>query len=201
MSKPFSYGTMWPVYARQWDAMEAIDDQWREAFKTLGYEIIQDKSRYQAVECDTNVPWMMIAAIHSRESSRNWNTYLGNGEPLDQVTTMVPAGRGPFDTWEEGAIDALTYDGLTEITDWRLEKMLFHCEKYNGLGYYNKGLPSPYLWAGTTIQEPGKYVADGKFDPTVWDTQPGCCGILYAINRLDPPSQYQRETVPEPWIS
>jgi lysozyme family protein len=112
----------------------------------------------------------------------------------------VPAGRGPFDTWEEGAIDALTYDGLTEIPDWRLEKMLFHCEKYNGTGYHSKGLPSPYLWAGSTIQQPGKYVADGKFDPNEIDEQPGCCGILYAIHRLDPPAQYERETAVAPWV-
>jgi hypothetical protein len=68
------------------------------------------------------------------------------------------------------------------VPDWRLEKMIFYCEKYNGTGYHSKGLPSPYCWAGTTIQEPGKYVADGKFDPNAWDQQPGCCGILYAIH-------------------
>jgi lysozyme family protein len=143
---------------------------------------------------------MMVAAIHMRESSCDWDTYLGNGQPLNKVTTLVPEGRGPFATWEEGAIDALLYQGLHEVRDWRLEKMLYHLEKYNGLGYHNKGLPTPYLWAGTTIQEPGKYVADGKFDPTYWDTQPGCCGLLYAIHRLNAPSQYQRETAVEPWV-
>jgi lysozyme family protein len=196
----FSYGTQWPIYAKQWDAMEALDDGWRATFEDLGVAILADKARYQGVELDTGVPWMMVAAIHQRESDRDFSTYLGNGEPLDQETTMVPAGRGPFDTWEEGAIDALTYDGLTEIPDWRLEKMLFHCEKYNGTGYHSKGLPSPYLWAGSTIQQPGKYVADGKFDPNEIDEQPGCCGILYAIHRLDPPAQYERETAVAPWV-
>jgi lysozyme family protein len=195
----FSYGTQWPIYAKQWDAMEALDG-WAQIFKDLGAAIIADKARYHEVERDTSVPWMMIAAIHQRESDCDFSTYLGNGEPLDEVTTLVPAGRGPFDSWEEGAIDALTYDGLTEVPDWRLEKMLFHCEKYNGTGYHDKGLPSPYLWAGTTIQQPGKYVADGKFDPNVMDQQPGCCGILYAIHRLDAPAQYERETAVTPWV-
>ena len=150
----FSYGTKWPVYAKQWDAMEAIDDEWRATFKQLGEHAISNKARYVGVEIETGVPWMMIAAIHRRESDCDFDTYLGNGEPLDEVTTLVPAGRGPFDTWEEGAIDALTYDGLTEVPDWRLEKMIFYSEKYNGVGYHNKGLPSPYCWAGTTIHSP-----------------------------------------------
>jgi lysozyme family protein len=196
----FSYGTKWPVYQRQWDAMEAIDDEWKATFKQLGEHAISNKARYVGVEIETGVPWMMIAAIHRRESDCDFDTYLGNGEPLDEVTTLVPAGRGPFETWEEGAIDALTYDGLTEVTDWRLEKMIFYSEKYNGVGYHNKGLPSPYCWAGTTIQQPGKYVADGKFDPNAWDKQPGCCGILYAVHRLDPPAQYERETAIPPWV-
>ena len=196
----FSYGTMWPVYAKQWDAMEAIDDEWKATFKRARRACHQQQGALsgrrerhrRSVDDDRRHP--------PRESDCDFDTYLGNGEPLDEVTTLVPAGRGPFDSWEEGAIDALTYDGLTEVTDWRLEKMLFHLEKYNGLGYHNKGLPSPYLWAGTTIQEPGKYVADGSSTPMPWDQQPGCCGVLYAIHRLDPPAQYERETAMEPWI-
>lgn len=189
-----NYGDKWPEYAKQWDAMQPISDDWSDTFEHLARNILTDKERYQGVERETGVPWMMIAALHQRESDCDFDTYLGNGEPLDEVTTLVPKGRGPFDTWEEGAIDALTYDGLTEVTDWRLEKMLFHCETYNGTGYDSKGLPSPYLWAGTTIQEPGKYVADGEFDANEMDEQPGCCGILYAIHSIDPPAQYERET-------
>lgn len=196
----FSYGTRWPVYAQQWDAMEAVDDSAIATFRKFGEHAIANKARYQTVEVDTNVPWMMIAAIHRRESDCDWDTYLGNGEPLNKKTTLVPAGRGPFSSWEEGAIDALQYDGLDDVVDWRLEKMLYHLERFNGLGYYNKGLPSSYLWSLTTIAQPGKYVADGVWDPTAVDKQAGTCGVLYAIHRLNPPSQYQRETVPEPWI-
>ena len=200
MTAPFSYGTQWPVYARQWDAMEAVDSNAAATFKKFGENAISNKARYVGVEIDTFVPWMMIAAIHRRESDCNWNTYLGNGQPLNKKTTMVPAGRGPWATWEEGAIDALHYDGLDKVIDWRLEKMIFHLEKYNGLGYYNKGHPSSYCWSQTTIAEPGKYVADGVWDATAVDKQSGCCGVLYAIHRLNPPSQYQRETAVTPWV-
>jgi hypothetical protein len=51
-------------------------------------------------------------------------------------------------------------------------------EKYNGLGYANKGIPSPYLWAGTDQYIKGKYVQDGKFNANYVDQQLGCAGIL-----------------------
>ena len=143
---------------------------------------------------------MMIAAIHRRESDCDFDTYLGNGEPLDEVTTLVPAGRGPFDTWEEGAIDALTYDGLTEVTDWRLEKMLFHLEKYNGLGYHNKTppLPSPYLWAGTNIQEPGSTSRTASLTPTHGTSNPvvvAYCTPSTGLTRRRSTSARQRQSL------
>ena len=49
----------------------------------------------------------MIAAIHEREASQSWNKQLAQGDPLNQVSTNVPRGMGPFNTWEEGAIAAL----------------------------------------------------------------------------------------------
>jgi hypothetical protein len=117
------------------------------------------------------------------------------------LTTIVPKGRGPFDSFLAGAIDALAYDGLTKVIDWRLEKQLWYCERFNGLGYANKGLPSPYVWGGTSIQRPGKYVADGVWDPNAHDGQPGCAPLLKTIAELDPTVQFVRETAegaPEP---
>lgn len=59
--------------------MEALDDIWREQYKELGYQALSYKPRYQGVEVGTGVPWMMIAAIHMREASFDFDTYLGNG--------------------------------------------------------------------------------------------------------------------------
>lgn len=187
------YGDKWPTIAKQWDRMTLNSSRTAE-FKRLAQFAIANKARYQNIEQMTNVPWVMVAVLHRRESDANFNTYLGNGEPLNRVTRLVPKGRGPFASFEAGAIDALKYDGLDKVKDWRLEKMLWYCEKYNGLGYEKRGLPSPYVWGGTNIQKPGKYVADGQFDPNAFDSQPGCAPMIWAINKLDPSVQLSRET-------
>jgi hypothetical protein len=59
-------------------------------------------------------------------------------------------------------------------------------ERYNGIGYANKGLPSPYIWSGTDQYVKGKYVADGVFSPDVVDKQLGCAGLIMAMMALDP---------------
>ncbi len=136
----------------------------------------------------------MIAALHRRESNANFNTYLGNGEPLNRRTRLVPKGRGPFKSFEDGAVDALKMDGLSNVRDWRLEKSLYFSEIYNGTGYNNRGLPSPYVWGGTNIQRRGKYVADGHFDANIMDSQIGVAPLIYEISKLDPSVKFIRET-------
>lgn len=137
-------------------------------------------SRYKAVEKLTGVPYWFIAVVHEREASQKWDTFLGNGQPLSKRTTLKPAGRGPFKTWEDGAVDALVNCGphAARNKDWSIGGALTMLEQYNGLGYAEKGLPSPYVWAGTDQYEKGKYVADGKYSPETVDAQLGCAGIL-----------------------
>ena len=71
--------------------------------------LVAAKPRYQTVEASTGVPWFVIAAIHERESSQNWFASLAQGDPWNGVSVHVPAGRGPFKSWEEAAIDALAH--------------------------------------------------------------------------------------------
>jgi lysozyme family protein len=145
------------------------------------------KSRYQAVSAKTGVPWPVVAVIHERECSQDWTGSLAQGDPWDRVSVHVPAGRGPFKSWEEAAIDALNdcapYAGRNK--DWTIGALLTKLEEYNGLGYASRGVPSPYVWSGTDQYRSGKYVRDGVYDPHAIDGQLGCAGLLMAMMALD----------------
>lgn len=186
------YATKWHEYAEQWDKMEIKSSRLPE-FKDLAKFAVDHKDRYYTIERHTGVPWWLIAVLHRRESDADFRTYLGNGDPLNRKTTHVPRGRGPFDSFEDGAVDALHLDGLDAVKDWRLEKALYYCEIFNGTGYNNRGLPSPYVWGGTSIQRPGKFIADGRWSGAVWDRQPGCAPIIKTIASLDPSIVLARE--------
>ncbi len=187
------YRDKWPVYAKQWNAM-TVNASRRAEFKRLAQFAVDHKAEYMAIQKATGVPWPLIAVLHRRESDADFTTYLGNGEPLNRKTRLVPKGRGPFKTFKEGAIDALHIDGLDRVKDWRLEKQLYYSELFNGAGYHNRGLPSPYIWGGTNQQRRGKYVADGKWSSKAMDGQPGVAPILAEIARLDPSVEFERET-------
>lgn len=146
------------------------------------------KARYQVVSAKTGVPWAVIAVIHQRESSQDWTRSLAQGDPWNRVSVRVPAGRGPFGSWEEAAIDALVSCAprAARNKDWSIGPTLTKLEEYNGLGYAARGRPSPYIWAGTDQYKSGKYVRDGVYDPGVVDSQPGCAGLLMAMMALDP---------------
>lgn len=165
----------------RWDNCHISADK-GPAFATVASRLTAPaaKARYQAVEKLTGVPWWFTAVVHEREASQNWNTQLGQGDPLNKKSTHVPKRRGPFKTWEEGAVDALVNCApfASKNKDWSPGGALAMLEKYNGLGYANKGLPSPYVWAGTDQYVKGKYTADGVFNPNIIDTQLGCAGLL-----------------------
>lgn len=154
----------------------------------IAKSLVAGKRRYQAVEAKTGVPWPVIAVIHERESSQSWGRSLAQGDPWDRVSVHVPAGRGPFPSWEAAAIDALVNcpPHAARNTDWSIGGTLAKLEEYNGLGYAVRGKPSPYVWAGTNQYQSGKYVRDGVYDPNAIDGQPGCAGLLMAMMALDP---------------
>ena len=168
--------------ARRWASAKTTRD-----FNSVAKRLVAAKDRYVAVSAKTGVPWFVIAVIHEREASQNWSTQLGQGDPLHSVSVHIPVGRGPFATWEDGAYDALVncspHAALNK--DWSAGGTLTLLEEYNGLGYANRGFPSPYVWAGTDQYGSGKYVRDGVFDPTVVDTQLGCAGLIMAMSTMD----------------
>lgn len=160
----------------------------RNFASVAGYLVSPDaKSRYQAVAAKTGIPWAAIAVIHERECSQDWTGSLAQGDPWDRVSVHVPAGRGPFKSWEEAAIDAL--ENCTPYAarnkDWSIGGILTVLEQYNGLGYASRGVPSPYVWSGTDQYRSGKYIRDGVYDPHAIDSQLGCAGLLMAMIALD----------------
>lgn len=198
------------------------DDRWhkaivtRKAFNIVAKKAVANKPRYIKI-CQmlrargSNIPdraWVFIAVIHNRESTMDFTTHLGQGDPLNKKTTHVPAGRGPFfgpDAFERGAVDALIdcapYAAIAN-KDWSISGMLTYLERYNGLSYANVGVASPYVWAGTNIYDPpsgrgGKVIKD--HGPIVWsvvDKQLGCAGLVLAIQALDPDTTF--DDIPSP---
>lgn len=171
-------------YQQLYDSMAVNSDKVTKA-AALAAKMVLNKKRYEAVSNALNIPWYVVAVIHYRESSNSFSRHLHNGDPLTTRTTHVPKGRpiegNPPFSWEDSAIDALTMQKLHKVTDWSIENTLVLLEKYNGLGYKKKGMPSPYIWSWSNNYQSGKYVADGKFDPNVKDAQ---CGVAVLLKYL-----------------
>lgn len=144
--------------------------------------MIAHKDRYLNVAHRFKNPglkWWLVALIHEMECSQNFNRYLGNGQRLDRKTTIVPVGRGPFASFEDGAEDALKLQGADKITDWSIGNVLYFLEGYNGYGYsLYHGINSPYLWSGSNHYSSGKYVSDGKYDPNAVSSQIGIALLM-----------------------
>jgi lysozyme family protein len=145
------------------------------------------KARYQGVSATTGVPWFIIAVIHEREASQKWSANIAQGDPWNQRSVNVPAGRGPFNSWEEAAVDALVNcdPKAAKWQDWSAGGALTLLELYNGLGYYFRDLPSPYNWASTNQYVKGKFTGDHRFDPNFVDPQIGCAALLSRMKTLD----------------
>lgn len=168
-----------------WTALWAsckVDQERVQEIGLICKKILDNKDKYVAVQDRTGVPWYLVAALHYREASLNFQTCLHNGDPLPGPTTHVPRGRGPFKTWSDAAIDALKYDGLDKIKFSNVETCLILAEKFNGLGYRTKGEYSPYVWAGTNhSDETGKYTGDGIFNPFAKERQLGVAAIFKGL--------------------
>lgn len=174
------YTALWAEMAIRSNKLAAVD--------AIVQKIVANKERYRTVEASTSVPWYVIAAIHSLEASLKFGRHLHNGDPLTARTVHVPAGRPPTGSppfsWEESAVDALTFDGLTANTDWSIERIAYVFENFNGWGYrrHHPEVKSPYLWSFSNHYTSGKYVADGQWSPTAVSAQ---CGAMVILRRLD----------------
>src|SRR5262245_4603354 len=150
-----------------------------------------NRARYESVARQTGVPAPLIGAIHWREGSGNFGTYLHQGDPLGRPAAHVPRDIPVFrkDQWEEAAAHAINrfkkcaeQMGMTENTTDRAMMAAF-AERYNGMGYLYHGVGSAYASSGTSLYSGGFYPADGKWDFSAVDPRPG---VLPLVDRAAP---------------
>lgn len=157
------------------------------------------KARYEAISVTTGVPWFVIAVIHEREASQSFDSQLGQGNPLNQVSRNVPRGMGPYlnhptdppgqDAFYRCSVDVLENSApfAARWKDWTAGGALTLLILYNGTGYFDyHHEASPYDWGATDQEQRGKYVGDGQFSATAWDSQIGCAAMLMGMAAIDP---------------
>lgn len=144
-------------------------------------------THYQPVGDVVGCPWWVVACIHNQECGEDVGVFkavLHNGEKIvgtGKKTTLVPKGKGPFATWNDAAINALGGPGKMKGKASDIGTALAFLERYNGMGYRAKGVPSPYLWSYTDQYVKGKYVADGKYSATAVSKQSGVAAIMKSL--------------------
>ena len=169
----YSFEELRPGYEKLWLRMTVTR---LAAANAEAKQVIKNKNKYAGIQKDTGVPWFIVGALHIREagSPPDFKAVLHNGERIintDRKTKLVPKGRGPFkdpDGFKKAAHDALiNVEGLGGIK-WDEKDGIARCawlmEKFNGFGYRKHGIPSPYLWGGSSVQQRGKYVSDGVYN-------------------------------------
>lgn len=148
-----------------------------------------NEGKYTEVSAKTGVPIVWMATSFEREASSNFRLSPAQGDPLDEISTHVPKGLGPYAgpiAWQQAAEDAYRIDGLDRVgaANWTAARACFEGEIFNGMGYRQHGIHSPYLWAGTNNYSAGKYTSDGHFDPSAVDQQLGIVPVMLRMIEL-----------------
>jgi lysozyme family protein len=158
----------------------------RDYLKDIVIKVLKNKSRYLNAEKLTGVPWKLIAAIHFKESSLDFDCMIHNGEPLNIKSRIVPIGVGPFETWEASVVDSFKREGSDKVDNWTFAQQLKFAEKYNGLGYRKHNIYSPYVFGFTNLsEEKGGYPKDHVWDSSYPYKRPGVAAIIIALDYGD----------------
>lgn len=184
-----------PVMVERWNR-SSIRHSWLGRVDKVTRRIKNHKKRYEQASAKCGVPWEVIAALHNMESGGSFTRHLHEGSSLKGRTRYVPKGRpvdgSPPFTWEESAYDVLYKLKRMDRIKWSdLGVSLYHCEKYNGLGYlkYHQDVNSPYMFSGTNLYTSGKYVADGRWSQSAVSKQVGVAPILIKLGYAKHPQK------------
>ncbi len=178
------FPTLKPKYEHLF-ATAQVKPQWKGTVAWYLAMLRRGRARYAEVEAATGAPWWFVGIVHAMEASFSFSGHLHNGDPLTARTVRVPRHRpalwNPPSDWLSSAVDAITGEGHAHQQDWSLARALYRFERYNGFGYHAKGIPSPYLWSFSNHYDKGKYVADGRYDPSAVSKQCGAAVMLRAL--------------------
>jgi lysozyme family protein len=149
--------------------------------------LLRNKARFFDVNQKTGVPIAWAMASFEREASSDFRLSPAQGDPWNRVSKHVPKGRGPFKSWTDAAIDAYRIDDLDEVGagNWTWARACFEGELFNGFGYRDHGIHSPYLWAGTNIYSRGLYTSDGRLNLSKKDSRLGIVPMMVALVQRD----------------
>jgi len=178
-------------YLQDWQALVIMPEH-AATVEADARKVVEHKDAYQAVEAATGVPWWVVGIIDMMEGGGGADTNPCNGQTLKRRTTNVPEGRPPAPleppfTFQQAAVDAMTYMGFDKIKTWTIDVVSWVFEKQNGFGYRRyHHMRSPYLYGFSNLEQPGRYVTDHNFDPAAPNRQAGALAILKAITALDP---------------
>jgi lysozyme family protein len=171
-------------YQRLFDTSTIKPEKYSEIDASIS-QILKGRAEYEALSAKLNIPWYFIGILHCMEGSCSFKVHLHNGDPLTARTVNEPKGRpktgNPPFTWQFSAEDILREKKLHEWTDWSVPGMLYRMELYNGWGYRNKGINTPYLWSYCNHYTKGKYVSDGSYSTTAVSKQ---CGGAVLLRRM-----------------
>jgi len=166
-------------YQRYFDGITPSAD-FEYQLKICVERIIFGINQYKAVEGETGIPWVFTALIHEMECDCSFDRQILNGQRLDEMTTIVPKGHGPWKFWHTAAIEGL--QNYVTVDHWDVGVMGYHLERHNGFGYRNNGLLSPYLFSGCQWGvDLGLYGSDGEYSPILRSKQAGAYVILHKL--------------------
>jgi lysozyme family protein len=186
-----TFAALAPSYERLWAELVPTPSH-VPALTKICQTLLAHKATYQQVSQTVwGSPdyWWYVAITDQMEGGGGANTYLGNGQSLHYKTTEVPAGRGPFADFHDGAVDALTGSGgqsKVVPAPTSVAHAAYLWESYNGWGYLSKPINDPYLAAQSNEYTSGKYVADHVYDANAVSQQPGALTVLKVLVGLDP---------------
>ena len=162
-------------------------------------EIERVLESYEATAAANGVPAGWIGPTDCRESDCNPRCGIGQGDPWNQRSVHMPKGEGPFASKADADKFYLHYDHVdllpAGLTAWTLPLACFKWEGWNGWGPRNHGRISGYPWSCTDAYDTsaygghglgGKYVADGVWDPSKLDPQPGAVALYLELVRRHP---------------